>query len=295
MAVDFSVLVPLFNGAAYITDALDSVAQQTCDSWECIVVDDGSRDDSAARVRQWAASRGRPLTVLTHANRGNRGVPASRNLAAQSARGRWLAFLDQDDRWAADKLSRQAAFLRANPDVPAVSCVPTLDTSVAAVPVHIRLWRQSIVAAVRPDGRIDFPRFVTGCPFYMSGAVVRRDVFMQMGGFSNDLPDTYDWLFWACLATRSALGLLPEELGTYRVRAGSMMDRLASEPLALVMAVFEVQERLAQWLAGERHWSLDDARQCVAAHADWAQAAAETGIQQAEWWHVLAGNSGGPQ
>lgn len=101
-----SVLIPAFNTSAYIGEAIRSVLHQTLRPFEVIVVDDGSRDDTAAA----AESFGDPVKVF---RRPHAGIAASRNFAASQARGELLAFLDSDDLWPPDKLALQAAHLVA--------------------------------------------------------------------------------------------------------------------------------------------------------------------------------------
>src|SRR5437762_12728182 len=95
-----SVILPAFNRGAYIAGALESVMAQTWTRWELIVVDDGSTDETAAVARQYADAH-RGVIVLTQ---DNRGVAAARNTGIRRARGSYIAFIDSDDLWRADKL-----------------------------------------------------------------------------------------------------------------------------------------------------------------------------------------------
>lgn len=99
--LDISVVIPAYNRARFIPRALASVAAQTKQPREVIVVDDGSSDDTVAVARAWGA------TVLTTPTNGGSG-PA-RNLGIESAVGQWIAFLDSDDAWSADHLETLTA------------------------------------------------------------------------------------------------------------------------------------------------------------------------------------------
>src|SRR5262245_6415533 len=105
-----SVIVAAWNGAATIETALGSVLDQREVPLECVVVDDGSSDDTAARVEALAAGDRRVVVVRAPANEG---VSAARNRALDVARGEWLTFLDADDRLLPGGL---AAMLRAADD-----------------------------------------------------------------------------------------------------------------------------------------------------------------------------------
>ena len=104
-----SVVVPLYNGAEHITETLDSIAQQAHPATQVIVVDDGSTDAGADIAREHVLAP----TVLTQPNRG---VAVARNHGLSAVTGDWVAFLDQDDLWHPDHLSRALAWLHDNPD-----------------------------------------------------------------------------------------------------------------------------------------------------------------------------------
>jgi len=108
----FSIIMPVYNHAAYIDEAIRSVRDQTFEDWELIVVDDGSTDGSADIARRHAEADAR-ITVLRQANAG---APAARNAAARRARADWLAFLDSDDLWYADALETYARKIAELPD-----------------------------------------------------------------------------------------------------------------------------------------------------------------------------------
>ena len=88
-----SIIVPVYNVAPYLRDCLESILGQTFVDWECICVDDGSTDGSAAILEEYAAADSR-IRVIHQANKG---VSAARNVAIDVTRGEWLGFLDADD------------------------------------------------------------------------------------------------------------------------------------------------------------------------------------------------------
>jgi len=108
----FSVIMPVYNHAAYVADAVRSVQAQTYPRWELIVVDDGSTDGSADIVDSLAASDGR----ITAVHQANAGPAAARNKALTLARGEWLAYIDSDDLWFEKALQHYADAIAANPE-----------------------------------------------------------------------------------------------------------------------------------------------------------------------------------
>jgi Glycosyltransferases involved in cell wall biogenesis len=102
-----SVIIPVFNGARFLHAAIQSVLQQDYRPIEIVVVDDGSTDGSSAIAKSFPEVR--------YYYQENRGVGAARNLALRHVTGDFLAFLDQDDQWLPQKLSKQVAYLQQNP------------------------------------------------------------------------------------------------------------------------------------------------------------------------------------
>jgi glycosyltransferase involved in cell wall biosynthesis len=104
-----SIILPVYNGARFLAESLESAVAQTYPHFEIVVMDDGSIDDSAAiaqsfpRVRYWYQE--------------NAGIAAARNAAMKHAAGELIAFLDHDDLWAANKLELQVKYLQAHPEV----------------------------------------------------------------------------------------------------------------------------------------------------------------------------------
>ena len=102
----FTVVTPVWNAAATLGEAAASVAAQSLPDWEQILVDDGSTDGSRALAAALAAADPRRRLLAWD---DNRGAAEARNAAIRAARGRYIAFLDADDRWHPEKLARQLA------------------------------------------------------------------------------------------------------------------------------------------------------------------------------------------
>jgi SAM-dependent methyltransferase len=115
-----SVLMPLFNAARYVAEAIESVRAQTSDRWELIIVDDGSTDESCAIARRYADREPDRIRVLQHPDRANHGVSRTVNRALAQASANYVAFLDADDTWMPERLAHDIAILDANPEVAAV-------------------------------------------------------------------------------------------------------------------------------------------------------------------------------
>lgn len=103
-----SIITPCYNGAKYIGETIDSVISQTYLDWEMIIVDDGSKDNSAQIVREYAEKDSR----ITLVQQENAGSAAARNNGIRRAEGQYIALLDADDLWHPDFLEKQIAFMK---------------------------------------------------------------------------------------------------------------------------------------------------------------------------------------
>jgi len=105
-----SVIIPTFNRSQYITEALDSVLDQTFTDYEILVIDDGSIDNTKEVLTHY-------MNKITYIYQENQGVSAARNTGIQHAHGKYIAFLDSDDMWLPIKLEKQVAILDEHSDI----------------------------------------------------------------------------------------------------------------------------------------------------------------------------------
>ena len=104
-----SIITPSYNSEAYIKDAIESVLAQTYTNWEMIIVDDCSTDNTLTIISEYEDSRLRVIELNE-----NKGAAIARNTAINEASGRYLAFLDSDDQWYSEKLTKQLSFMQEN-------------------------------------------------------------------------------------------------------------------------------------------------------------------------------------
>ncbi|MCR4696216.1 MAG: glycosyltransferase [Lachnospiraceae bacterium] len=110
MAGLVSIIMPSYNTAAYIAESIRSVINQSFQNWELLIVDDCSTDDTDEVVRPFLED----TRIRYIKNDINSGAAVSRNRALREAKGKWIAFLDSDDLWMADKLEKQIKFMEEN-------------------------------------------------------------------------------------------------------------------------------------------------------------------------------------
>src|SRR5262249_50549694 len=143
---------------------------------QAIVVNDGSRDNT---VEVLGRIDDRRLVVVS---KNNGGISAARNTGVEHAAGRWLAFLDDDDRWLPRKLEMQVDFMRRNKSTPSVT--------------DFFVQNDKSPAYLRRNSALSTPHWLvtTGSAMCMgSSMLVQRDVFKQVGGFDTTTKRTEDW------------------------------------------------------------------------------------------------------
>ena len=217
------IVIPAHDAAAWIGDALDSLARQSWAEWRATVVDDGSTDATAALV----VARGDPRVTLLRQNRA--GVSAARNRGAAALAGAAaLLFLDADDWLAPDALARLRAALAAAPD------------AVAAVGKFVHVdpagTRERPHAARGGDLLV---RLLTRNLFANGGHVlIRAEAAARAGGFNPDLTFAEDWEYWVRLAALGpfAAAAGPPVLFVRRRAAGAYLGR-AADPAAFAPAL----------------------------------------------------------
>lgn len=186
-----SVIIPAFDAARFIGEAVSSALSQTRPPAEVIVVDDGSSDATADLVER--------LPGVRCVRQLNAGAAAARNRGVAAARGDFLAFLDADDCWTPDKLACQLAAVEAEPGLELVLA--------HCVQVRQERWAETVAAPGRPDARHPVPGYVAGT------CLVGRDAFARVGGFDASLRagEFIDW-FLRARAAGLAVSMLPQAL-----------------------------------------------------------------------------------
>jgi glycosyltransferase involved in cell wall biosynthesis len=233
-----SVVVPAYNRAELLIGAMESVWQQTYRPIELIVVDDGSEDDTCARVMQWAGRHtDEPDFDFHYLHQENSGANAARNLGIQNAIGELVAFIDSDDRWLPRKLEKQVPLFFKDPEVGAVYCgigLVDLDSGIRT-PVGRRSY---------PEGWL-LPKLLirdvtAGTPCYL----IRRECFDKVGYFDVSLPARQDWDMWIRLSTSYKFACVPELL----VEAGEHKGpRLSLDSKGSIDAHLRIFDKYAPW------------------------------------------------
>jgi glycosyltransferase involved in cell wall biosynthesis len=206
-----SVVLPTYNRAELLRHAVESVVAQSFQSWELIILDDGSTDDTRQYLRSLADSRIHVVEADHCAS------PAKlRNVGVRAAKGRYIAFLDSDDVWAKEKLDVQLADLKNKPAARwSYTCYQTIDQSGRQKPWHKRFkWRPI-------EGWIFEELLTLDAKVTMPTVIVERTLLEEAGGFDETLEFSEDYELWLRLARRSPAAAVGRVLAGVRDHTGN--------------------------------------------------------------------------
>ena len=201
--MDLSIIIPVYNKSKLINRCLDSIFKQTTiHSYEVVLVDDGSTDDSVELIK--ARTEG---NIILYEQQ-NAGPSVARNKGVELSHGKYCAYLDADDYWGDGFIEKTVSFLEEHDDCVAVNVAQrhlTLSGEHAA-PVCYNEYSKPFVLD-------DFFSFWATYMHVCTGSVViRSEVIKQIGGMRTDLRITEDLEFWALVSTYGSWGFIPEIL-----------------------------------------------------------------------------------
>jgi glycosyltransferase involved in cell wall biosynthesis len=219
-----SVIIPCYKQAQFLSDAIESVLAQTYPHHEVIVVDDGSPDDTAAVAARYP--------MVTYVHQQNRGLPTARNTGVHRSIGRFLLFLDADDRLTSDHFTRSLAAFEERPEAAVVSgdwrwfgleSAPHVHNCDRLPDYYGSLLRRSFLIPIHT-------------------VMLRRSVFLSLGGFREGLRVWEDVDFFLRLAKRYTIYCHHAVIAEYR-RHSEQTIRRPDVMLKGVMAVYRAERR----------------------------------------------------
>ena len=211
MVPEVSVVIPTYNRAAMVVEAVESVLAQEGVDLEIIVVDDGSTDNTETML-------GRFGSTLRYSRQPRSGVSASRNRGVALSQAPLVAFLDSDDLWLPGKLQVQTTFMAGHPEV--MICQTEEIWMRNGRRLHPRSRHR------KPSGDI-FRRSLELCLVSPSAVMIRRELFDRVGYFDETLPMAEDYDLWLRVAVEYSVYLLPEPLV---IKRGGHPDQLSATP-----------------------------------------------------------------
>ncbi len=203
-----SAIIPTYNRAAILPRALESVFAQAGVSFEVIVVDDGSTDDTADKLKN---------AEIQYFYQPNRGPAAARNLGISKAKGKFIAFLDSDDEWLPGKLAAQLQYFTDHPD--------SLICQTEEIWIRNGKRVNPMKKHKKEEGWI-FERSLELCLVSPSAVMMRREFFDRVGLFDEMLPACEDYDLWLRASARFPIGLIEKP---FVVRYGGHADQRSRE------------------------------------------------------------------
>jgi glycosyltransferase involved in cell wall biosynthesis len=224
MVTEISVVMPTRNRSEWLRLALRSVLWQQDVALEVIVVDDASTDDTSSAVLRLGDPR---IRLLRRGDPG--GVSAARNHGAAEAKGEWVAFLDDDDVWAPQKLGRQLSVAQAAGCDWVYTGWVTIDDKLQVMAGRPPPPPEQVANLLNRQNAI---------PTGGSNVLIHREAFEKAGGFDPQLTNGEDWELWIRLAGQGLPAWVPDPLVAYRIHSGN-----ASLDTAAVWAAVALIER----------------------------------------------------
>ncbi len=240
-----SVVIPAYNSAETIADAIDSVLAQKLREYEIIVVNDGSPDTD-----KFERAMGSRVQEVVYIRQHNAGAGIARNVAIEHSRAELIAFLDADDMWLPDFLTSQIIFLeRQNFDM--VYCDAVLFGMKSP-------YRQTFMDTAPSTGTCDFNAILDfRCNVITSGTVARKKAIVDAGMFETERVRAHDFHLWLRMAKNGAkIGCQQKVLAKYRVSTSG----LSGDSLSRVERERDAFERVRRTI------ELDDTQQRIVDH-----------------------------
>lgn len=194
-----SIIMPTYNCEQYIAESIESVLAQTYTNWELLIVDDCSTDKTKEIVESFHDSR-----IHYQCNAQNSGAATSRNKALAAAKGKYIAFLDADDTWSADKLEKQTAFMEQN----------------GYLFSYTAYWREDLKAQISGPKYVNRRMMEIFCWIGCSTVMYNREAIglIQI----TPLRKNNDYAIWLHICKKADCYLLDEELTQYNRHEGSI-------------------------------------------------------------------------
>jgi len=209
MTVKISVIIPAYNQAIFLGEAIYSVLNQSFQDFEIIVIDDGSTDNTPDVVNSFSDER------ILYLYQKNLGVSAARNSGIRISNGSYICFLDADDKFIENKLKLQDRFLDNNPDVGMVVSGYRFIDSDSDVIREMNSWE------ITPKLDIDSLLYI--CPFTPNSYLIRRFWVEESEGFDEQFRGLEDWDFYLRLVNNGCnIAWLERIVCDYRIHHDNM-------------------------------------------------------------------------
>ena len=230
-----SVIIPAYNQARYLKSAIKSVLAQTYTFWECIVVDDGSTDNTYEQVHQFKHPK------IKYMYQNNAGLSAARNTGLEASKGEFLSFLDSDDCFAPKKLELLLEKMNNCAELALVA------GNAALIDENGNTIRRKFETSL-PDKNHEL---LFGNPLHVGSVLLRREWYLKIGLFDTSLRSYEDWDYWLRIAIAGGkMESIKEIVSFYRFHTSQMTrnaNQMTEASFAVLKKVFESENSIPEW------------------------------------------------
>ena len=206
--IQVSIIIPLYNKSQWIMQTLMSVVNQTYKNWECIIVDDGSSDESLELVKKFALDIQGEWRIYSQSNSGQ---AVARNFGISLARGKYIALLDADDLWFPNKLTKQIDYLEKNKDVDVIFCSYVIFEESLKNSLRVVRFRDSRKMIMRWLQMLGFGGLIE------SVGLMKSEFLENHGAFSEELSTSSGLEISLRALINAKVMVLPDVLVAYRI------------------------------------------------------------------------------
>jgi glycosyltransferase involved in cell wall biosynthesis/ubiquinone/menaquinone biosynthesis C-methylase UbiE len=205
-----SVIITTYNRSNFISEAIDSVLGQTFLDFEIIVIDNGSTDNTGKVLEKYDS-----CICYMHLQE-NKGRSEARNIGIKAAKGEYIAFLDDDDIWLAQKLEKQVNFLDTHPDIGLVHAFTEVIDEKGSLLENetknrLKLYRKALRFGYTYTGMSRL------CVMFLSSVMIKKECLEKIEIFDPDIKAFEDWDFYLRFALKYRIDTIPEILARYRM------------------------------------------------------------------------------
>lgn len=228
-----SFVIPTYNHARYLPYALDSIFNQSYANVEIIVIDDGSTDGTAERIKPYRS-------IINYVYKKNGGVPSALNLGLSLVTGKYVCWLSADDAIIGEKIAKQVGLME---------CDPGLGFSYTSfVVIDAQGTKQyDVKSPYYQDKQEMVTKLMEGCFINGSSVMMRRSALEKIGKFDERLPQAHDYDLWYRFLRHYSCGFIAEPLLAYRWH-GENMSQNPDESCSLIVRE-RARQLFPEWLS----------------------------------------------
>jgi len=219
-APTISVIIPTYNRQSTLLRAVESVVKQDYKYFDLWIVDDGSTDQTEDLIKKYIRELKLKVKIY-YIKTKNHGVSAARNLGVEKSEGEWIAFLDSDDEWLPGKLTKQMDFVKSYPQISLVHGEEIWIRN--GVRVNQKKIHQKF------GGKI-FQKCLPLCLISPSACLIRKELFLAMGGFDESFTVCEDYDLWLKITSLFEVGFIPDPIIK---KYGGHIDQLSRKYVAM--------------------------------------------------------------